>query len=300
MNKRGPKELLVPSTFSFIENPESVAEFIQKAESVYKKRRSIFVNMEQVKAIDHGAITALLAVIHQFKMSGIQFNGNFPSEQKPALILKESGFMYELFEKKDDKFRYKMGEVNQIFTRAEKDFASRLAKLIIQDATKTIWGIPRRCPGLYRVIVELMHNTHDHAAGERKGHERWWLSVNQDEKNKKVVFTFIDYGMGILTSLNNKPEGRTLFDRLGAQSSHKHLESLFTTKNHESSSKKRGRGWGLYSIKQAMDRNQISKLHVITNNAFGNLAAGEYRRLNAGFSGTLYSWELCYDSVNLP
>jgi hypothetical protein len=48
-----------------------------------------------------------------------------------------------------------------------------------------------------------MHNTHDHA-GESKGDRHWWLSVEHNAKGHEVIFSFIDFGVGIFRSLENK------------------------------------------------------------------------------------------------
>lgn len=58
---------------------------------------------------------------------------------------------------------------SSIYTHAQLAVAPDIADLLIKQASKTIWGEPRRCPGVQRTFIELMHNTNNHAStGECK------------------------------------------------------------------------------------------------------------------------------------
>jgi len=59
------------------------------------------------------------------------------------------------------------------------------------------------------------------------------------------------------------------------------------------------RGKGLPGIKEVLDRNQISNLHIISNDVFTNVQNDNYHLLNNEFSGTFVSWELNESNQNL-
>lgn len=303
----GAKQFFIPAQFSFMEYPDKVIETIRELEALVEKRKPVFVNMEEVKEIDHAAISALLSIMYVFKSENVRFNGNFPRDEKANLIIRSSDFEYQLFANTGDKARYKIGENNQIITQAGKKLDPALVTTVIEDTSRTVWGEPRRSQGLNRIIIELIDNTHDHAAGLKKGTERWWLSINQDPENKKVSFVFLDYGVGVFTSLSKKPANSALGKRVrqlqqkwGLSASDQYLRSLMTEQIRHTSSDKKGRGNGIYFIGQTLARNQIGKLCVISNNAFGDVARGEYRKLDQDFNGTLFYWELGYNNVNSP
>jgi hypothetical protein len=299
--------VIIPRNFSFITNPEVVIGVISQLEEILDKGRSVFVNMENVEKIDYAAISALLSLMFVFKSENVPFNGNFPSNIDAANMLRGSGFLYQLFENKSEKVKYEIGTANQILTQVDKKLDPGLLTTVIGDAAKTIWDEPRRSQGLSRVILELIDNTHDHAAGLKKGTQRWWLSVNHDASSKTVSFVFLDYGVGIFTSLAKKPTDSTLGafmkglqQKWGLSAADEYLKAIMSTPIRNTSSDKKGRGHGLYGIGQTVTRNQISDLHIISNNAFGDVDNSRYEKLNQSFNGTLFYWKLSYNNRNSP
>lgn len=305
--RKSEVSMIVPKNFSFLGNPEEVTSFIGKLEQILKKSRSVFINMENIEIIDHAAISSLLCVMYLFKTSKIGFNGNFPKDQNISKIIRESGFLYHLFENPQNITKYKIGVDNQLLTQSHSILDPNMVKDVIEDTSHTVWGDSRDCPGLYRVIIELIDNTHAHASKKYKGSERWWLSINHDKINNKVSYIFIDYGIGVFTSILNKPKEdpigqflNRMQTKIGLDKNGEYLKSLLTTQiDRKKMSGKKGRGWGIYGINQTMIRNQISNLSIITNNAFGDVVKDEYKRLETGFNGTLYYWEICYNNKSI-
>ncbi len=298
-------EITAPIKFEFLEHPEESTKFINLLESILKANRRVFVDMSKVEVIDHGAIASLLSVMFKFKSRKIDFNGNFPLNPEAARVVRESGFIFHLFENNSNKTKYTIGATNQMLTQVDEKLDPGLVDIVVQDSSISVWNSPQSCKGLYRVIIELIDNTREHAPYKKRerGSERWWLCINHDKANKKVSFVFLDYGIGIFASLADKPADHPISrlakgwaQSFGMSASGEHLKSLVTTKLYETSSSKEGRGLGIYGIGQTMGRNQISNLHIISNNAYGNVDKKQYRRLNTGFNGTLFYWELCYNN----
>lgn len=305
--RMGATQFRLPQKFSFISNPEQVIWAIGELEKMVENEQPVFVNMESVKEIDYAAISALLSVMYVFKSEGVDFDGNFPRTREANLAMRGSGFQYHLFANTGNKAKYKIGEANQMLTQAGKELDPGLITSVIEDASRTVWDEPRRSQGLNRVIIELIDNTHDHAADLKRGTERWWLSINHDKENKKVSFVFLDYGVGIFTSLAKKPSSSALGRRMkklqqkwGLAASDEYLRSILTVPIRNTSSDRKGRGNGIYYIGQTVVRNQIGNLHIISNNAYGDIEKKEFRKLSQNFNGTLFYWELGYTNANAP
>lgn len=301
----GWERVYIPKTFLFLKNPYGVIKQIKHLENIFNRRKPVFVHLDNIIDIDYGAITALLAIIFKFKNSRLGFNGSFPKDPVIRQKLIESEFFVHLFKSFSNRTQYTIKKSNQIIGQAEKFVNSELGLTIMAEASKTIWGKQRSCKGNQRVLLELMQNTHNHASSQKEGLMHWWLSVNHDQKNKKVTFVFLDYGQGIFESLNSKPDSSNwhgyLFKAkkiLTKGTNEEVMQKLLEGKLHQTITGQSFRGKGLPGIRQVLSRNQISNLHIISNDVFANVAKNDYKLLNKAFSGTFVYWELCYNNEN--
>lgn len=299
------EHITAPENFSFNENALGVIKFINQLDISYQNRYKTYVVMENVTNIDHGAIVALLAIMVQFKARNIRFNGNMPRDPKSASILYQSGFFNNLAREFKDKDRYKLmnNGKNEFVTHAWKKVDAALGAEIIKTASKTIWNQERRCQGVQRSLLELMHNTNNHAAIGSIGQKHWWLYAHHDETNKVVGFAFIDFGVGVFNSLNNKPDSSIFFNwmdkiykRFTIGSNADVFKLILDGEFHQSVTGKPYRGKGLPGIADAFRRGQLSSLRIITNNVYAapgkEHGQGEYKLLEASFNGTYVYWEL--------
>lgn len=299
--------IAAPNNFSFIQNPEETIVFINRLEECYLSKERVYVNLEDVTSIDYSAVTVLLSVMFSFKSRNIKFNGNFPKDENLAKMLVESEFFKFLGRQITNKIEYTVGKANQIFTRANKEVNSELGLPVMIETSRTIWGKERTCKGLQRTLLELMQNTNNHASINQKGEKHWWLSVNHDIANKKVTFIFVDYGVGIFESLKNKPSDNKWFgwfekltDKLFVGNNSDIFKLLLEGEMHLTVTGQHFRGKGLPGIKQVLDRNQISKLQIISNDVAADVSNNKYLRLKNEFSGTFVAWELNESNVNAP
>jgi hypothetical protein len=299
--------LVAPQNFSFIDDPESTIKFLIKLENLYLKRKSVFVDLSGLKCLDHSAVTVLVSVMFSFKSRNIAFNGNFPSDDKLARRLINSGFFKYLGKPIGNKIEYTIGKENQIFARANKEVNSELGLVVMAEASTTIWGNNRTCKGLQRTLLELMQNTNNHADIGEKGAKHWWLSVNHNKEEKRVSFYFVDYGVGIFESLKSKPPKNKWFgwwDKIKTKLIHggddEILRLLLNGDMHMTVTGQHFRGKGLPGIKEVQDRNQISNLKIISNDVFADVAKSSYYKLSNNFSGTFVTWELTQNNVNSP
>lgn len=294
-----------PMTLSFIENPIGVVDFISKLEVHFIKKKKVFVVLRDVISIKYDAIVVLLSIMVKFKANKINFNGDFPANFDARRVLEESQFLKYLYKPFKKEERYNLGQQSSIHTHAFKDVDSELGSKLIENASKTVWGEERRCQGVQRTLIELMLNTNNHAVDDKKGEKHWWISVHHDKDNRRVSFAFIDFGVGVFTSLNNKRSGSMFFgilDKLKEKVKYGNnaelLKLIMDGTLHRTATGKPFHGKGLPGINKVMERNQITNLNIITNNVHGKVDTGEFEILPKSFSGTFIYWELNQNNAN--
>jgi hypothetical protein len=299
-------KISAPKDFSFINNTEEVSVFIDKLNRQYEQKNKVFILLENVETVSYGAIVVLLSIMVKFKASNIDFNGNFPSNLEARKIIEQSGFFENLYKRFKDEERYSIHpKSNTIHTHAWKDVDSELGAEIVENASKTIWGESRRCQGVQRALLELMQNTNNHAKIGKEREKHWWLSVNHSKEENKVSFSFVDFGVGVFKSLDNKSEKSKFFgwkEKLAKAFNYSGnvelLKLILEGKLHKTVTNKHFRGKGLPGIREVLKRNQISNLHIITNDVYSNVSKGEYKRISKSFSGTFVYWELTKENSN--
>lgn len=299
-------KIQAPQIFSLIKNEEEVLGFIKRIRYCFEHRRKVFVILSNVKEISNDAILILLSNMIQFKSHRIEFNGNFPIDKQAKQKIESSGFFKYLYDTFKIEDTYQIKTMNSsIYTHAQRAVAPDIADSLIKQASKMIWGEPRRCPGVQRTFIELMHNTNNHASSG-VGEKHWWLSVTHDKVNRKVCFSFIDFGVGIFRSLDEKKPGdrfygwKLIFQKLfpWADSNDKQLKIILDGELHKTVTKDYFRGKGLPGIKDALDNNKISSLVIISNNVYADVSNGDYHLLVNELLGTFVSWEINENIIN--
>lgn len=303
LNKRYKHNICAPEIFSFIENPNGVAIFINQLEKCFNKKESVFIHLKNVRVVDDGAVLVLLSVMYDFKNLKIRFNGNHPLDNKLKEYIADTGFFDYLFSESTFVSDYTVNKKNKILTHAAKEIPPKFVEKVVDEASVTIWGDNLGAKGAYITLVDLIDNTYQWAAGNGyKGQKYWWLYVKHDQATKRVSFAFLDHGIGIFESL--KQPGSTmgglwkqLERKFGILPDERLLEKLLLKEERASATGLPNRGRGLPRIKSALDRKQISSLYIISNSVFANVEKLEYRKLETGFRGAYFYWEL--SNVNI-
>ncbi len=295
---RNYTKVKAPRNFSLITNTEESLAFISKLEKCLVVKKKTFVNLANTIEIAHGAIVVLLSIMIKFKSRHIDFNGNFPKNKHAKKCLLDSGFFKELYKKNillTDTYAVCH---NKILTHANKVVDAKLTDQIISDVSTLIWGERKRCLGVQRVFIELMQNTNNHASISHKGDHHWWTTVQFDRVRKKAYFSFIDYGVGIIDSLNGDSGGRffniipKIKELFNPHSNADMLRLLLNGEIHKTSTGKTFRGKGLPCLFKACDENNISNVVVIANDAKVTYFENHAEKLNNSFHGTFIYWEI--------
>jgi len=114
----GNNRIRAPKTFSLLNNTEETVRFLQRINSLWERRRPVFVVLKDVEEIDHSATTVLLSLIHRFRVANIKFNGDFPQNNNANKILRESQFFERLETDYPSSKDYTVTRDNQIIGEA--------------------------------------------------------------------------------------------------------------------------------------------------------------------------------------
>lgn len=310
INKKFPgyKHIWAPPCFSLVKNEIQVLNFLARLKQCLDNKQRVLVHLERVTLMTTDAIVVLLSSMVRFKSNDIDFNGTHPINKRVKGILIKSGFFKYLYNQYKDEENYEFNKKNSnIYTHGSKTVASLLADRIIESASNSLWGEPRRCQGAQKTLVELMHNTFDHASLQ-KGEKHWWLSVEHNKKEKCVAFSFIDFGMGIYNSLENKNSTdpmRKAWNTLKslnpfAKSQVELIQLILKGELHRSQSGDYYRGKGLAKIYDLCKGNKISSLCIISNKAYINVENNDYHSIKDEFQGTFISFKININTISLP
>lgn len=304
----GYKQLTAPANFSLLSNESATLEFLRKLQVCYGGKKKVAVLLDDVVNLTTDAILVLLSNMVQYKAAKIGFNGTKPRDEFTNFKLESSGFFKHLYGaamRDQDKYSFRKMN-NYIYTHGQKTVEASLADDLVKYASEIVWGVPRRCPGIQTTLVELMHNTHDHA-GEEKGEKHWWISVEHDEQAHEATFSFIDFGVGIFRSLANKKQGEPLYGALDYIIQHfplvtteaDRLQLILEGKVRLTQFNEYYRGKGLRNIYLKHHRNQIADLSIISNYASFKAVNDDYHSIKNEFVGTFISFKMTQNTYNL-
>lgn len=297
--------LHAPKILSMADNPALSIEFFARLLDRLAQRRMVHVVLRDVQRIDFDAIVVLLSIMVRFKVAGLRFNGDRPQNDEASQFLGDSGFFSVLFNRgalrEQSAYEFALTEFTAI-GRTQVD--PLLSSELIRRATKKLHGVARRVQGMQRVFLELMQNTFDHASPEGDPNTHWWASFHYDKPGRRVRFVFVDLGIGVFGSLDQKTEGnrwhgwRSRFERSRPNSDV--LRAILEGDLRLTMTGEEHRGKGLPSIKTNLDRGWFANLLLITNNVFADVSRSSYKTLSAPFRGTFISWEINLDCQSCP
>ena len=295
-----------PDNLSLIDNTESVLHFISRLRECFEKKKKVFINLSRVSNISGDGILILLSNLVLFKTRKIKFNGNYPKDKKTRNKLEKTCFYDAIYNfNYAEESKYDLTK-NDIFTHAQKNVDSQLTADLITKNSAYLWGEERRCTGLQRVFLELMQNTNNHAS-KTIGDKYWWLNMEKKKDPKRICFSFIDYGMGIFKSLDNKPITDKLYDWVkkispwcNPQNHAELLKNIFEGTFHKTVTGKEYRGKGIPGIYNRLKTGYISNLVLISNDSMGKPNEDKYEILDNKLNGTFVYIEIDAQCKNLP
>lgn len=285
------RTLIAPAGFSLVQNPSEAIAFLNSVR-FYAERYNLTLDLSGVQLLTTDAIAAMVATLAPLNRSGVLIKGTSPKDAMAQRILVGSGF----FEHYHSTQPLPSGPHGQISQEKSKKVQPDLAKHLVHFGIKALSGNDGKCNAAYRVLIESMSNTHNHALSAKAKRERseeketWWATVYADSVRKRVCFTFVDAGVGIFGSVR-VGKLRAFYRLLGLRSDADILHDMLNGKV-ESSTGISYRGKGLPAINRLSVGGKISSLVIVANDVHANVSAGQYRMLPVAFRGTLLYWEI--------
>lgn len=280
-----------PSLFSLQDNADNMLKFIRLMKKQKELKRSININMRNVKEITCGSVALLLSVISEFTDEGIVIYGRKPKDSKARNVLEQSGF-FKFMDGHVDKDN--VSTKNNIICQGKYNVeAESTAKMILQ-AMETVTGKAQRNQKIQSLLIEMMANSVNHAYEDKKN-TRWWISASHNADQKKVSFAFVDNGFGIVKTLGENKLKKVIFK---FKNNLDLLSSAFSGKI-KSRTGLDYRGRGLPKIINSVGAGYCSNFVAITNNVLFTGDNSTNRVLGEDFSGTFYYFELSEGDVNV-
>jgi hypothetical protein len=284
-----------PNCFSLIQNADESIAFLNRLKGLILQfnLNLDFTNVSRITPDAMAALVSLINIDKRFK--GRAVTGNLPSDVKAADLITGSGFLEHV---------KGVGEIKStksglISRRRGYLVEPTIARDLVRHGMKETTGVSKPCFPAYRALIELMGNTHDHAAGEdntkradpaAKSVENWWATVYSDHERQTSCFVFLDCGVGIFRSLKLRLRRRVL-RKIGITSDSDLLRDVLSGEIG-SRTGLHYRGKGLPAIYQDALNGRIKSLHIIANNVCANVSNNLINELKSPFSGTLIYWEV--------
>lgn len=295
-------KICAPEDFRLLENTEKCLEFfrdIRDTENAYfiRNRMVVHFTLKYVEQIDYSTISALNAIMDEFKFLGIQAKGDFPINTRCKEFFVQSGILNKMYDRKGRPFPNKAKSNIFVFEQGAGKFSendNRVISEMIKDVVEHLTGTRTQNEAVKTILLEICGNSIEWSGTKNK---QWSLGVNfQDDR---VVFTVTDIGKGIYKTLDFKYRNklRHLFQKMD----NKDILYRAFEKKYESSSGKENRNLGLPEIRNKFLSKNIEELKVLTNNVILHFDDIEKSRvLKKGtpwFKGTFYRWILTKESI---
>lgn len=308
---RNYEHIKAPTNFSLIDNTEEMLRFIALLKQAFVKRKKVYVKLHNLKSMTDDAIVLLLSNVLEFRNAKIEFNGSRPNDTSIARRLEKSGFFDIIYGNRKDAYwnkgeSFSINKDKSMYTHATKNVDSELTSELIENSAEYLFGEKRRCRGVQRIFLELMQNTNNHAS-RHSGEKYWWVNISLLKNPKRIGFSFIDYGMGIFTSLNSKGTNAKFYNWINKirslcnpEDHHEVLRLMMLGDFHNTVTGHPYRGKGIPGIYNEIAKGSITKLVIISNDAYANTQDNDYHKLHHSLQGTFVYWELDASCKNLP
>ncbi len=275
-----------------LDNFQDTNLFFTQLRSLLLDGKKLFVDFEQTYDLTVEAVLVLVAILRETagrKRSNrvAAAMGNSPLQHSPAgRLLRELGFYEHVNSDMDLGADAGRGTIRP---REGTRVNAALANALTEKAARVIFGDDRRLPAVYRILIEVMGNTKQHASvGDDQ--EQWWAMVHTNPKTQRAEFAFYDGGVGIVGSFRSR--WRAAFELVGLAPSADEILHDLLHGEFKSRTNLPYRGKGLPAIAKAAERRQVEKVKIITNNVVADIASDTVAVLPASFAGTLVYWEV--------
>ncbi len=286
----------VPSNFSLINNTEEVVSYFKDVGRSFANREQVEFNLEDTEQLSPDAIALLVAKVKNLNFThGLNIKGNKPKKAELEKLFHDSGFLEHV----NSRYNPPKNENNLlIHQRTHKKVHPEIAKQVGVLAVGHTFKNTSIFQPIYKIMIECMANTDNHANIHAEGIHDWWLFAYCDPNTNVTSFSFLDLGIGIFNSnpVNTyKQKLITTIEKVTDVSLRNNLKlvpKLFSGEIYTSRTKDKTRGQGLPTLKECSENPHIKNFTIITNNVKIELPSLITVELKNKFNGTFLYWEL--------
>ena len=285
-----------PRTLSLAANTEEVVSFFNGVKVSYSKGHKIALDLTDVAVLTPDAIIYMLSQMDYYerRYGRTSVSGNVPDDLNCRKLFVMSGFM---------KYVHFVGQLpasdtDVLTIERGAEVKNDIATQVVTFAREKLGA--QRASGsksVYRIIVESMGNTREHAYDETAVAPNWYLIAQNHPTSERVSFAFLDGGAGIPATVRKKlteemRQQLSLLPGLKIESEDaKMIMSAFAGKIHRSKTRKGYRGRGLPGIYKILESGLIDNLIVISGFGYVDYRNNKVLELKLPFEGTLILWD---------
>lgn len=281
---------LAPNNFSFINNPEEMLDYYDRARKKAEKSIAVKFDLSLVEELTPDAIALHASVLNDKNYCpGNYLSGNAPKKSELRHKFMSSGFYEHVKSKANAKTRENNFLLHKV---SEHKVEPVVAKEATDFAAKKTFGKDIILRPVYEILIELMANTNNHASVIDSVVYDWWLYVFYDKKTNVTSYSFLDFGVGIFRSKAFTRYKNFLFVEFGRDKKPEEMAEDLLNGKISSRTGLGERGRGFSCITQNTEYEMIKKFIIISNNVFIDVKNRQYRALENSFSGTFVYWEV--------
>ena len=287
-----PISLKAPKVLKLFSRPDPLLAYCNELRShLSRPATAVFLDFSEVQSFTTDALLLIRSTMDPLSRARqTQVRGNLPSDPSVAAEFKASGFFSGFARPPAD-----LPEAKGIMLKKSASMVySGVAAEIVDFATKHT-TITKPCANACsQSLIELMTNTHNHAAGKktrgkewrRRHRKTWFASVYC--RNGKAYFNFIDLGVGILKSAPAKNLARRI-QKTGIVTTYGHARLLTDAFRGlvGSATGEPGRGLGLPRMRQDAEQDRLPNLQVLTSDVVGTVVDLDFQTMRRSLQGKL-------------
>lgn len=292
LRSNSPKYTIeMPRIFSISENTDESLNVFNDIYTHISNGHKLFLDMGKIDIVTSDALLYILSIFDYFRLSKVPTNikGNFPLNNQVKEFLVQSHF----FDYVKSDITVPKHDEHILHIESGMKVSGSIVKDVVQFALKHLGqNISPKSRAIYRIIIEMMGNTVEHAYRNENESSKWYLMARHDKNDGKVKFAFLDGGFGVPTTIRKNFPERVfeLFSKMtGTSSDDSRLLLSALNGNFRTKTGKKYRGKGLPNIYMSYNDKFIDNLRIISN--YGYIDKGNALRIKHKFHGTLYAWE---------
>lgn len=276
-----------PKTLHFEENMDETLSFFERLGTRASRQRKLFVDLSQIEKVSTGEVIYLLARLDELVVARRwgEITGRSPRDADARQMFEDSGFVQRINRPtaplSGDFVRVRHGTMADTASAKEITSFVRSKLRLTQDDTR----------GLYKVLIECMTNTRNHAYAADRLQSKWWLIAFYSRALDAVNFSFLDTGHGIPVTMRKKWREKltALVPGVGVDSTLivSGLQGAFRTRTG-----RHNRGKGLPQIYSVATSDQIASMCILSRTAHIDCQTLQARTMRTPFRGTMYNWTI--------